>query len=127
MKRSETKHFAAFTRIFHAFLSVFDSEQNTVILTCIDAEKKRPKITLNGNFDTLTLFIEEQRESLISEITALCQVNAIALNDKELEILGMKEDPIVPPEVQEEPDTVMNEDVYNPSGYYDSGDDYTEA
>jgi hypothetical protein len=23
MKRSETKHFAAFTRIFHAFLSVF--------------------------------------------------------------------------------------------------------
>ena len=109
------------------FLSAFDKESTTISLTCLDMDKKRPKIKLNGDLSMLALFINEQRANLISEITVLCQANDIALNEEELEILSMKEPPNVLPEAYETHDAVIDNDTYIPSGHYDSGEDYTEA
>lgn len=109
------------------FLSAFDKESTTIVLTCLDMNKKGPKIKLNGDLSMLALFINEQRANLISEITVLCQANDIALNEEELEILSMKEPPNVLPEAYETHDAVIDNDTYIPSGHYDSGEDYTEA
>ena len=110
------------------FLSVFSKENNTVVLTCIGIENKKPRITLTGNFDTLTLFIMEQRESLVSEITVLCKANGIALNGKELEILGIKEHPKVSLEACEDQNEEQGiEDTYSNSDYYDTQEEYPKA
>ena len=107
----------------NSFLSVFDKEDTTILLTCLDMDKKRPKIKLCGDLSTLALFINEQRANLISEITVLCQANDIALNDEELEILSIEEYPKALPEADETHDSVMDNNTYTPSGYYDTGED----
>ena len=109
----------------NSFLSAFDKESTTILLTCIDMDKKRPRIKLTGNLDTLALFIKEQREGLISEITVLCQANNIALNNKELEILNIKEQPEIPLNAYPKSETVIDNDTYNFTDYHEN--DYTEA
>ena len=73
----------------NAFLSGIAGNDTTVLLSCMDPNKKRHRICINGRQEAIAAFVKEQREDLVSEITALCEVNSIALNEKEQAVLGI--------------------------------------